>query len=182
MEKLHFKVSSPESFIKLACTMLFEKTDAHKEWGPVWNEAFAGIQGEELFLKFTEELFPAGCTIGENELNKIMARAVNFVKNDPLCIDAKNSYDKKRFPYWVYFIPERKLFVCEFAGHEETIIRALALFFGKSVIDYNLQALQKFIVNSFEIRSSRSSVSSIAEDVQYIQESAFLRSIGAYKE
>ena len=47
---------------------------------------------------------------------------------------------------------------------------------------YNLQALQKFIVNSFEIRSSRSSVSSIAEDVQYIQESAFLRSIGAYKE
>ena len=47
---------------------------------------------------------------------------------------------------------------------------------------YNLQALQKFIVNSFEIRSSRSSVSSIAEDVQYIHESAFLRSIGAYKE
>lgn len=181
MEKLHFKVSSPESFIKLACTMLFEKSDEHKEWGSVWNEVFAGIQGEELFLKFTEELFPAGCTIGENELNKIMARAVDFVKNDPLCIDAKASNDKKRFQYWVYFIPERKVFECQFAEHEETIVRVLAMFFGKSIIDYNLQALKKFILSSFEIRSSRSSVSSIAEDVQYIQESAFFRSIGAYK-
>lgn len=181
MEKLHFKVSSPESFIKLACTMLFEKSDEHKEWGSVWNEVFAGIQGEELFLKFTEELFPAGCTIGENELNKIMARAVDFVKNDPLCIDAKASNDKKRFQYWVYFIPECKVFECQFAEHEETIVRVLAMFFGKSIIDYNLQALKKFILSSFEIRSSRSSVRSIAEDVQYIQESAFFRSIGAYK-
>ena len=49
MEKLHFKVSSPESFIKLACTMLFEKTDEHKEWGSVWNEALRESKVKNYF-------------------------------------------------------------------------------------------------------------------------------------
>lgn len=41
-------------------------------------------------------------------------------------------------------------------------------------------ALKKFIINSFEIRSSQSSVSSIAEDVEFIQLSAFSRCAGAH--
>lgn len=180
MEKLHFEVSSPESFIKLACTMLFEKSVEFSEWGSVWNEMFAGIEGEELFLGFTEELFPAGCIIGENELNKIMVKAVSFLKTDAVCRDAKIAYDKKRFSYWVYFIPGGKVFECQFAEHEETIIGVLADFFGKSIIDYNLNALKKFITNSFEIRSSQSSVSSIAEDIEFIQQSAFSRCAGAH--
>lgn len=49
-----------------------------------------------------------------------------------------------------------------------------------SIIDYNLNALKKFIINSFEIRSSQSSVSSIAEDVEFIQLSAFSRCAGAH--
>lgn len=93
MEKLHFEVSSPESFIKLACTMLFEKSVEFSEWGSVWNEMFAGVEGEELFLGFAEELFPAGCIIGENELNKIMVKAVSFLKTDAVCRGAKIAYD-----------------------------------------------------------------------------------------
>lgn len=105
---------------------------------------------------------------------------VSFLKTDAVCRDAKIAYDKKRFSYWVYFIPGGKVFECQFAEHEETIIGVLADFFGKSIIDYNLNALKKFIINSFEIRSSQSSVSSIAEDVEFIQLSAFSRCAGAH--
>lgn len=45
---------------------------------------------------------------------------------------------------------------------------------------HRIDALKKFIINSFEIRSSQSSVSSIAEDVEFIQLSAFSRCAGAH--
>ena len=176
MERLHFKTESPANFVKLACTILFEKRIEAAEWITTWHDVFDCSNGDQLFLRFMEELFPDGCTIGEKELNQITDRAVNYLQTETRCLDMKARRDKSWFTYWVFFIPEHKIYKCEFAQHEETIIEILAAFFGKAIADYSLDDLKCFILSSFEIRSDNSSVRSIAEDVEYIQRTAYFRS------
>lgn len=176
MEQLHFKVESPANFVKLACTILFEKGEKLKELGYVWREVFNGSKGEQLFQNFMEELFPEGCTIGESELVQITNKAIRFLETDISCLDIKANYDKTRFSYYVYFAPMHKVFECGFAQHEDTVIRILQDFFGKSIIDYDTEKLKRFITNSFEIRSDNTTVSSIVKDVDYIQRSVYMKS------
>ena len=98
MEKLHFKVSSPESFIKLACTILFErKEELLEDYGSTWHDVFDGDAGDQHFQRFMEDLFPNGCTVGESELNLITNRAVHFLKTDEACLDIKANHDTARF-------------------------------------------------------------------------------------
>ena len=161
-ERLHFMVESPANFVRLACTILFEKREAMSEWAATWHDVFDCANGEQLFLQFMEELFPDGCTIGEKELKQITDRAVRYLQTETRCLDLKAGHDKSRFTYWVSFIPEHKVYGCEFARHEETIIEILTAFFGKSIAGYSLDTLKHFILRSFEIRSDNSSVRSIA--------------------
>lgn len=178
-ERLHFKVESPANFVKLACTILFErKEELLEDYGSTWHDVFDGGAGDQHFQRFMEDLFPNGCTIGESELNLITNRAVHFLKTDAVCLDIKANHDKARFTYWVYFAPEHKVYACSFARHEETIIEILTAFFGKSIAGYSLDTLKRFILRSFEIRSDNSSVRSIAEDVDFIQRAVFARSFG----
>ena len=176
-ERLHFMVESPANFVRLACTILFEKKEAMAEWAATWHDVFDCANGEQLFLQFMEELFPDGCTIGEKELKQITDRAVHYLQTETRCLDLKAGHDKSRFTYWVSFTPEHKVYGCEFARHEETIIDILTTFFGKSIWDYSLCALKQFILNSFEIKSDNSSVRSIAEDAEFIQQTAYFRCI-----
>lgn len=182
IEQLHFMVESPANFVRLACTILFEKREAMAEWVATWHDVFDCANGEQLFLQFMEELFPDGCTIGEKELNRITDRAVRYLQTETRCLDLKAGHDKSRFTYWVSFIPEHKVYGCEFARHEETIIEILTAFFGKSIAGYSLDTLKHFILRSFEIRSDNSSVRSIAEDVDFIQRAVFARSFGNGKQ
>lgn len=178
-EPLHFKVESPANFVKLVCTILFErKEELLEDYGSTWHDVFDGDAGDQHFQRFMEDLFPNGCTIGESELNLITNRAVHFLKTDAVCLDIKANHDKARFTYWVYFAPEHKVYACSFARHEETIIEILTAFFGKSIAGYSLDTLKRFILRSFEIRSDNSSVRSIAEDVDFIQRAVFARSFG----
>lgn len=181
-ERLHFMVESPANFVRLACTILFEKREAMAEWAATWHDVFDCANGEQLFLQFMEELFPDGCTIGEKELKQITDRAVRYLQTETHCLDLKAGHDKSRFTYWVSFIPEHKVYGCEFARHEETIIEILTAFFGKSIAGYSLDTLKHFILRSFEIRSDNSSVRSIAEDVDFIQRAVFARSFGNGKQ
>lgn len=57
MEQLHFKVKPPADFVKLACTILFERSEKLIELGYVWREVFNETDGEQLFQNFMEELF-----------------------------------------------------------------------------------------------------------------------------
>ena len=168
-ERLHFRVESPANFVRLACTILFEKRESMAEWAATWHDVFDCANGE---------LFPDGCTIGEKELKQITDRAVRYLQTETRCLDLKAGHDKSRFTYWVSFIPEHKVYGCEFARHEETIIEILTAFFGKSIAGYSLDTLKRFILRSFEIRSDNSSVRSIAEDVDFIQRAVFSRSFG----
>ena len=160
-ERLHFMVESPANFVRLACTILFEKREAMSEWAATWHDVFDCANGEQLFLQFMEELFPDGCTIGEKELKQITDRAVRYLQTETRCLDLKAGHDKSRFTYWVSFI-----------------IEILTAFFGKSIAGYSLDTLKHFILRSFEIRSDNSSVRSIAEDVDFIQRAVFARSFG----
>ena len=161
-ERLHFMVESPANFVRLACTILFEKREAMSEWAATWHDVFDCANGEQLFLQFMEELFPDGCTIGEKELKQITDRAVRYLQTETRCLDLKAG----------------QVYGCEFARHEETIIEILTAFFGKSIAGYSLDTLKHFILRSFEIRSDNSSVRSIAEDVDFIQRAVFARSFG----
>ena len=81
-ERLHFMVESPANFVRLACTILFEKREAMSEWAATWHDVFDCANGEQLFLQFMEELFPDGCTIGEKELKQITDRAVRYLQTE----------------------------------------------------------------------------------------------------
>lgn len=97
MEKLHFKVESPANFVKLACTILFErKEELLDDYGSTWHDVFDGEAGNQHFQRFMEELFPDGCTIGERELNQLTDKAIQFLKTDAFCLDIKAGHDKSR--------------------------------------------------------------------------------------
>ena len=49
MEQLHFMVESPANFVRLACTILFEKREAMSEWAATWHDVFDCANGEQLF-------------------------------------------------------------------------------------------------------------------------------------
>ena len=182
MERLHFKVESPANFVKLACTILFErKEELLEDYGSTWHDAFDGEAGDQHFQRFMEELFPDGCTIGEQELNQLTDRAIQFLKTDTICLDIKAGHDKARFTFWVYFIPEHKVYPCQFAQHEETVMDILVDFFGVNVLKYSVDALQKFILGAFQIQSTNTSVRSIAADAEFIQRTVYYRAEGLRK-
>ena len=182
MEQLHFMVESPANFVRLACTILFEKKKQWPNGLPHGMTCSIVPMANSFFFSSWKNFFPDGCTIGEKELNRITDRAVRYLQTETRCLDLKAGHDKSRFTYWVSFIPEHKVYGCEFARHEETIIEILTAFFGKSIAGYSLDTLKHFILRSFEIRSDNSSVRSIAEDVDFIQRAVFARSFGNGKQ
>ena len=58
--QLHFKVESPANFVKMCCTIHFEKKEELSDYITVWHDAFDGASGDQLFEQFLEELFPGG--------------------------------------------------------------------------------------------------------------------------
>lgn len=85
MEKLHFQAKSAANFVKLGCTILFEKGNRMDDLGAVWHEYFNGDTGDRLFQRFMEEAFPNGCVIGEKELMQMYN-----VKGDLECYTRPN--------------------------------------------------------------------------------------------
>lgn len=136
MEKLHFQAKSTANFVKLDCTILFEKGNRMDDLGAVWHEYFNGDTGDRLFQRFMEEAFPNGCVIGEKELMQITNKAISFLETDVSALEAKATIDKRRFAYWVYFAPTHTVSGCWFAEHEETVIQILTNYFGKSIEDF----------------------------------------------
>ena len=46
-ERLHFKVESPANFVKLVCTILFErKEELLEDYGSTWHDVFDGDAGD----------------------------------------------------------------------------------------------------------------------------------------
>lgn len=125
MEQLHFMVESPANFVRLACTILFEKRKAMAEWAATWHDVFDCANGEQLFLQFMEELFPDGCTIGEKELNRITDRAVRYLQTETRCLDLKAGHDKSRFTYWCPLFLNTKSMDASSLGMRKPLLKSL---------------------------------------------------------
>ena len=49
-ERLHFMVESPANFVRLACTILFEKKEAMAEWAATWHDVFDCAMANSFFF------------------------------------------------------------------------------------------------------------------------------------
>ena len=165
-EKLHFKYQSIGNLCRLLATIIYEKTRNSRDI-TIWHMRFDRIECDALFEKFLGELFPEGTTIGEEQINKLVLHAEKFLNTDKEAQEIAVDYDKKANNYWVYFKIDNKVFPCDFCQHRKTITQICKDYFKDfEVID--LEELQKFIIDNFEIQSNNSTVESIAKDARYI--------------
>lgn len=176
VERLNFRVESPENFVKIACTVLFGKREGLSDYATVWHDVFDGSAGDQRFRQFMEELFPDGCTIGKKELHQLTDRAIHYLKTETICLDIKAGHDMAQAVFWVYFIPEHKVYECDYGSHEEKVIEILTNFFGTDIMKYPVSVLKKFILGSFRIKSTQTTVGSIAADAEFIQMAVYGRS------
>lgn len=176
VECLNFRVESPENFVKIACTVLFGKREGLSDYATVWHDVFDGGAGDKRFRQFMEELFPDGCTIGEKELHQLTDRAIHYLKTETICLDIKAGHDMEQAVFWVYFIPEHKVYECDYGSHEEKVIEILTNFFGTDIMKYPVSVLKRFILGSFRIKSTQTTVGSIAADAEFIQMAVYGRS------
>lgn len=165
-EQLHFRYKSIGNFSKLLTTILYEKSHSDMEIG-IWHKRFDNDESDDLFESFLVEMFPEGKTLQQEDIEALMHRAHRFLEKDKQAQDIRNFYIKAHTPYWVYFKPDNIVYPCEFTKHSEKIREICADFF-KDFEDIDLDYLQKFILENFEIKSDNSTVQSIAKDARFI--------------
>ena len=65
-ERLHFKVESPANFVKLACTILFERKEKLLEdYGSTWHDVFDGDAGDQHFNGSWKTCFRTAALLGK---------------------------------------------------------------------------------------------------------------------
>ena len=165
-EQFHFRYKSIGNFSKLLATILYEKSHSDMEIG-IWHERFDNDESDDLFESFLVELFPDGKTLQPEDIEVLMNYAERFLKKDKQAQDIRNLHIKAHNHYWVYFKPDNIVHPCEYAKHTDKIREICADFF-KDFGDIDLDYLQKFILENFEINSDNSTVQSIASDARFI--------------
>lgn len=165
-KKLYFKYQSIGNLCRLLATVTFEKTGSSRDI-TIWHERFDRIECDELFEKFLGEIYPEGATIGEEQINKLVLHAEKFLQTDKEAQQIAVNYDKQMHTYWVYFKIDNKIYPCKFCQHSKTITQICADYY-KDFEKIDLEELQKFIKENFEIKSRNSTIEQIAKDAQYI--------------
>ena len=175
MKTLHFTYESIGNFVKLLATIRFENTHSGRDVA-IWHDRFDREDGDELFERFLMELYPEGKTIDVDDVDTVVSRAIRFLETDREAQDIRNNYIKFDSYYWVYFKPDNKVYPCEFAEHRDVVSQICSDFF-KGFDDIDLDYLEKFIVDNFEIASDNSTVERIAKDAHFIRLDIVLRGI-----
>lgn len=165
-QTMHFTYKSIGNFSKLLATILFEKSHSDREIG-IWHERFDNDESDELFESFLVELFPEGKTLQTEDIEVLMNYAERFLEKDKRAQDIRNEHIKRSTPYWVYFKIDNIVHPCDYARHTQKIKEICADYF-KDFDDIELDYLQKFIIENFEIKSNNSTISQIASDAHYI--------------
>lgn len=174
-KKLNFTYESIGNYVRLLCTLQYESSHTGKECS-LWHKRFDAEDGDDLFESFLEELYPQGGTIDIESVGCLTARAEQFLTQDDTAIQQRVEYEKLEYPNWVYFKIDRKVIPCEYAKHQETVCHVCMDYF-KDCDDIDLDYLRRFILNNFEIKSSNSTLSAIAEDAAYIARSVILKNL-----
>ena len=165
-KKLHFKYQSIGNLCRLLATIQFEKMASKRDIS-IWHQRFDREECDALFEKFLGDIYPEGANIGEKEINNLVSYAEHFLEKDKEAQNIAVQCDKFKNSYWVYFKIDNKVFPCDFCQHSKTITQICKDYF-KGFEHIDLEELQKFIIENFEIKSKNSTVESIAKDAQYI--------------
>lgn len=163
---MHFKAESVGNLLRLLITIQIENTNDRREIA-AYHQRFDHEQ-DELFEDFLKQLYPNGCTIGEQQINELVLFIHKFMQTDEESIDAYIAYDKRHCNSWVYFKPEKIFRKVALGDHELTIIEICTNFFH-GCDDIDTDYLKNFILQNFQIRSDYSTLEHIADDAKSIK-------------
>lgn len=163
---VHFSCKSPENLVNLLVTIQIEKNYDNRTIY-IYHKFFDGLNGDEQFYKFMVEIFPNGCTIGENEIQMLADRAIKHLKTDEKCRHLFVEYDKQHCRSYVYSKALDKLYPAEFGEHLKKVVEACQDFF-LGVDNITTEDVRRFIRNNLEIKSDNTSVNTTLNDVDYI--------------
>lgn len=182
-EKIHFTIQSPENFVRLCATILFEKDEQELERiGYAWHNLLDTDDGENLFKKFIDEVLPLGGMIGEPEIIAIKNKAIQYLDTNENALEFQANYDKKRYDSWVYFKPYHKVYQVGFCKHREKAEELLFDFFN-GIDDYDFEKFKRFIKENFEVCSENTSVESLVKDADWMLRNIILGNrISKYEE
>lgn len=166
-EKINFSCKSIENLIRILVTIWFEKTKSMRDI-TIYHERF-DKEPDDVFKNFLEKTFPDGCVIGEAEIAKITDYIYDFMQRDGKTKDLYIKYDKQDMYSWVYFKPEKDLRYAPLGDHA-LIVRNICLDFFHGFDNIDVNYLQRFIAENFEIQSDYTTIEMISKDAPAIAE------------
>ena len=166
-QKLSFHYESIGNIVRLFVTIMFEKEMPERDIS-VFHSRFRD-EPDETFQHFVEELYPNGCTVGENEINEIVEHVYKFMCTDEESILLYVSYDKKHYKSYVYFKPDREVIYADIGHHASIVTKCCISFFnGFEENELSSDMIRRFIRENFEIKSANSTMEMILNDADYI--------------
>lgn len=166
METLSFKYKSIGNFCRLLVTIQIEKNFTNRHIY-TYHKRFKN-EPDTIFEKFLLELYPSGCTVGENELNTLVDYVITFMEKDEQAKDIYFKYDLEHCESYVAFIPDKKVISCHTASHQSTVKNILVDYF-KGFEKIDLDYLRRFIKNNFIIKSDFTSIESVLRDIKFLE-------------
>ena len=166
VECLHFTYQSIGNFAKLLTTITYEKNHSARDIA-IWHERFDNAESDELFEQFLVELFPEGQTLDVEDIELVMNYAERFLEKDERAQEIRNNYVKRNSKNWVHFKIDNVVYPCEFAQHSSTVTQICVDYF-KDFEHVDLDYLNKFILENFEIRSDNTTIQQVAQNTRYI--------------
>lgn len=166
-KKLHFQCKSIGSLLRLCVTIKFENDKTERD-AVVFHQRFRD-EPNKLFERFLADLYPNGCTIGETEINNLVAYICDFMQKDDAAQDCYVQYDKHTYDSYVYFKPDKIVYPARFGEHANLITKICCDFFEDfSKSDLDPDYLRRFILDNFEIKSDNTTIEQMSKDAAYI--------------
>lgn len=168
---LNFTYKSIGNFCRLLITILYEKSHTPREI-TIFHQRFDNDESDKLFESFLANIWPEGITLGEDELNTLLAYIERFMVKDKETQDLFVKYDKGHYTYYVYFKPDNIVYDCHYAQHS-TMVRDICCDFFKGFSEEEILKInmKQFIIDNFEIHSDNSTIEQIANDSDFIKRS-----------
>ena len=164
-EKLYFKYQSIGNIVRLLITIQFEKTKTDRDVF-VYHKRL-DKESDEFFESVLLDLYPNGVTIGEHEINQLIEWITNFLSKDRQAKSLYTKWDKEHLTSYVYFKIDDKVYPAYYLSHF-SIVKDICCDYFKGFESINIDYLQRFILENFEILSDFTSPASVANDAQYI--------------
>lgn len=110
-----FKYESIGNLCRLLVDIMIEKSRDIREI-TVYHERFRN-EPDDVYEELLTELYPDGCTIGENEMNVLIEHIRYFMMHDEKSQDLFIAYDMRHMTSYVYFKIDKKLLFAPFGDH-----------------------------------------------------------------